>query len=141
MARSVGAFTSNKLAWLSDKLSTTKKSEHKKFPGHALWREYLAGNPAARKEMKLYNVDDILSMEEVYLALRPYYERHPNLATYFADDTRRCPKCGSVDLVRDGFTYTQVSRYERFVCRACTGWCNGRRTTNTPTKRKSLLGN
>jgi uncharacterized protein YprB with RNaseH-like and TPR domain len=71
-ARRHFGFTSNKLEWMTDKLCTThKKKRHAKFPGFELWRECLAGNHEAWDEMREYNIDDVLSLEELYLVMRP----------------------------------------------------------------------
>jgi hypothetical protein len=57
---------------MTDKLCTThKKKRHAKFPGFELWRECLAGNHEAWDEMREYNIDDVLSLEELYLVMRP----------------------------------------------------------------------
>src|ERR1700689_1221342 len=46
------AFTSNKLAYMSDKLCTKyKKLKPTKFPGFSMWLECMAGNKKAWKEM------------------------------------------------------------------------------------------
>jgi uncharacterized protein YprB with RNaseH-like and TPR domain len=42
------------------------KIKSKKFIGHTLWTECMAGNQAAWKEMELYNKMDVLSLEELY---------------------------------------------------------------------------
>ncbi|WP_175726996.1 ribonuclease H-like domain-containing protein [Burkholderia ambifaria] len=76
-ARKHFGFTSNKLEWLTDKLCKThKKKKHAKFPGFELWRECLKGNPEAWDEMRSYNTDDVLSLEELYLVMRPWMSGH-----------------------------------------------------------------
>lgn len=77
MARQVAAFTSNKLEWLSEWLTNTKKSAHNQFPGFLLWSECLAGNPRAWAAMKKYNIRDVISTAKVYLRLRPWISGHP----------------------------------------------------------------
>lgn len=139
MARQVAAFTSNKLEWLSDKLSTIRKDKHKEFPGFELWRECLAGNPRAWASMRRYNIPDVLSMEQVYTRLRPWVEGHPNLAAYVDDDKRRCPRCASTRVESRGTTFTNVGEYQRYQCNDCGGWSRSRYTLNTTEKRKSLL--
>lgn len=142
IAKRVFGFTSNKLEWLADKLSKVKKRAHRKFPGFELWTQCLAGNTAAHKEMKLYNVDDILSLEGVYIALRPWAEGHPNLASMYPDDGEtRCPKCASSNLVKRGFSFTNVSKYQRYCCLTCGGWARSRYTLNSKTHRSNLLSN
>jgi len=141
IAKDVFGFTSNKLEWLSTHLSKIKKRKHKKFPGFELWNECLSGNPAAWAEMRLYNIDDVRSTEQVYLALRPWSEGHPNLAAYWPDEERRCPKCGHDHLTQRGYTYTQSGQYHRFSCNNCGGWSRSRYTINTLGKRRALLSN
>jgi hypothetical protein len=139
MARQVGAFTSNKLEWLSQYLSTVPKSKHKEFPGFELWAECLKGNPRAWASMRKYNIPDVLSTEEVYLKLRPWVEGHPNVAVYDTNEGMQCPRCGSNQLNPDGFSYTNVGKYNRYHCVACDGWSRDRYTVNSKIKRKGLL--
>lgn len=139
MARQVAAFTSNKLEWLSVHLTDIPKSKHKKFPGFELWAECLKGNPEAWKEMRRYNIPDILACRALYLKLRPWVTDHPNLNVYNDETDISCPRCQSTDLTERGFQYTSVGKYQRYQCGACLGWTRSRFTLNTPTKRKSLL--
>lgn len=142
MARQQFNFTSNKLAWLTDKLCTdNKKSEHAKFPGFALWSECLKGNPEAWDEMREYNIPDVTSMEELYLILRPWYVGHPNVAIYNDSDEPACPKCASTNIKQDGWTFTQAGKYERIHCGNCGGWSRGRYTRNSTAVRKAQLSN
>jgi hypothetical protein len=140
-AQRIARFTSNRLAWLSEILTDTPKSDHKKFPGFELWTECLADNPAAWAEMRKYNDIDIRATEKVYLKLRPYIVGHPNVAAYDDDDTRRCPKCGSPTLQSRGIALTQSGQYKRYQCGSCGGWSRGRYTENSRDKRRSLLAN
>ncbi len=133
------SFTSNKLAWLSEHLTSAKKSEHKAFPGFGLWVECLNDNPKAWIEMKKYNCIDTLATEELYLKLRPWITNHPNVAVYVDDTTVCCPKCNSPKLQRRGKSYTQLGAYQRFQCTECGGWSRSRALENSPEKRKSLL--
>ena len=140
IAKRVFGFTSNKLEWLADKLSVVKKRAHRKFPGFELWVQCLAGNKAAHKEMRLYNIDDILSLEGVYLSLRPWADTHPNIAAFFPDDgSMRCRVCASTDLIRRGFAYTNVSQYQRYCCASCGAWSRSRYTLNSKQQRNNLL--
>jgi hypothetical protein len=141
MARQQFRFTSNKLEWLTDKLTETKKSKHAKFPGFALWAECIKGNPEAWDEMREYNIPDVTSMEELYIKLRPWYVGHPNMAVYTDQDKIACPKCASTDVEQDGFTFTQVGKYELYHCNGCGGWSRGRYTKNSTAVRKALLSN
>lgn len=135
------SFTSNKLAWLSEHLTSAKKSEHKTFPGFELWTECLKDNPKAWIEMKKYNCIDTIATEELYLKLRPWIEGHPNVAAYSSLETMMCPKCGSDKVQKRGRAITQTGEYHRFQCKDCGGWSRSRYTTNTKNKRNSLLSN
>lgn len=144
MAKQQFRFTSNKLEWMtgeSSNLTAIQKSKHAKFPGFALWAECLKGNPEAWDEMKEYNIPDVTSMEELYLKLRPWYVGHPNMAVYVDSDKIACPKCASHDVVQDGFTFTQVGKYELYHCKGCGGYSRGRYTRNATAVRKALLSN
>lgn len=139
-ARQVAAFTSNKLEWLAEHLTDTKKGKHRKFPGFELWAECLKGNPEAWAEMKRYNIPDILACEKVYIKLRPWVNDHPNLSVYHDDsDKMVCPRCTSEKLEQRGYAYTNVGKYRRYRCTDCGGWTRSRYTLNTSAKRKSLL--
>lgn len=134
-------FTSNRLEWMSAALTDAPKSKHAKFPGFELWVECLKDNPAAWREMRQYNVQDIQSTEALYLKLRPWIEGHPNVAQYYDDDVMRCPKCGSDHLTPAGDVHTQVSTYNRYRCGNCGGFARSRYTKNSKAKRQSLLVN
>jgi predicted RNA-binding Zn-ribbon protein involved in translation (DUF1610 family) len=140
-ARRIARFSSNRLAWLSEILTDTPKSEHKRFPGFELWTECLADNPEAWKEMRKYNDIDIRATEKVYLRLRPYIIGHPNVAAYDDSTDVRCPKCGSAVMQSRGVALTQSGEYKRYQCKSCGGWARGRYTQNSIGKRRSLLSN
>lgn len=145
IAKDKFAFTSNKLQYLSDTLNQVyKKQEHGDFPGFELWRAVLSGNtPEARlawKEMKTYNEYDVLSLEELYLKLRPWTDKHPNVNQYDADDEQmRCPICGSLHIHKRGTYTTNAGLYQRYRCEECSAWSATRYTENSKAKRKSLL--
>ena len=121
-------FTSNKLEYLSDKIAKTKKLSHAKFPGFELWKECLAGNPEAWEEMREYNIVDVLALEEVYLALRPWDSRHPWVAPLVLGEERAtCPKCGSAHVQSRGTVRTLTGlEYRRYRCNDCGGWSRAR---------------
>lgn len=140
-ARQVAAFTSNKLEWLSTYLSDVPKSKHKEFPGFELWAECLKDNPKAWDAMRRYNIPDVLSMEHVYLKLRPWASGHPNVAVFTNEEEIACPKCGSEDIHQHGYAYTNVGKYNRYLCNGCGGWSRDRYVINSKSKRRVLLAN
>jgi hypothetical protein len=130
------AFTSNKLAWMSKHLTTTKKQEHKEFPGFELWKECLNDNPRAWAVMKKYNIADVLATEELYLRMRPWIVQHPSMSVYTDDEDPSCPKCGEENLQARGYAYTQQGKYQRYQCTDCSGWSRGKTNLLTKDKRK-----
>jgi len=141
IARHEFGFDSNSLEYLAKVLEVPPKSSHKKFPGFELWAECLRGNPEAWAEMKAYNIQDIITTEEVYLKIRPYARFHPNMSVMYEDGVVRCPKCSSTNLIKKGWQYTNVGKYPRHKCRDCGGWARGRFTEYDKDARKSLLVN
>lgn len=139
MARRTGAFTSNKLEYLSAKLTDTPKLNHSNYPGKELWLALLRNDPAAWEECERYNIRDVEATENLYKALRSWAPQHPNLAHYYSDDETRCPRCGSKDILRMGSTFTAVNEYPRFLCQSCNGFSRGRFTMTSKEKRKALL--
>lgn len=122
-ARREFRFVSNSLANLAEELGVEEKDSHKNFPGFELWLECLRGNDAAWQEMKAYNIQDVDTLEEVYLRMRPYMRHHPNVVHHTHDDEIHCPKCGSTNIQWRGYYYTQMGIcYRRFQCQDCGGW-------------------
>ena len=77
----------------------------------------------AWQEMKDYNIDDVISLEALYLRLRPYMKYHPNVARTNKKGEIVCPKCGSTNIQWRGYYFTRMGLcYRRFVCLDCGGW-------------------
>ena len=138
-AKKTFGFTSNKLAWLTKNLTKAKKSEHKRYPGFALWAGCLRDEKAAWKEMQHYNGLDVISTEELFLKLRPWIDGL-NAGIYFAGDELRCPKCGSTELTKWGMRFTATGQFQSYKCKSCGGRCHEKSSLTSKSKRKSLLG-
>ena len=120
IARSEFKFTSNKLAYISNKLSVAEKMDS---GGSDLWMEIEKGSKKAWIKMQKYCDQDVRSLEEVYLKQRPYIRNHPNLNVISEDDS--CPKCSSFQRVKNGFIYTNYKKYQRYRCNGCGGTLKG----------------
>lgn len=118
IAKARFSFTSNKLDWLGEHLGVGRKV---KTDGFELWLGCMAGDPKAWAKMIRYNKGDVALLERVYLKLRPWDNRHPNVNAYTADKTG-CRYCGSKDIQYRGYRRTLVSEFKRFQCNACGGW-------------------
>lgn len=131
-------FTSNKLEYLTDKLNAKfHKSKHKKFDGFSLWRECMAKNPAAFKEMEKYNRLDVLSLEELYSTLQAWDQRH-DFNVYHNAFHAIC-NCGSTNLRKEGFYYTKTGKFQQYACNDCGAWMSDKNNMLIKEKRKSLL--
>lgn len=110
------------------------QQEKVKHSGIQLWRDCIAGDPKAWREMKKYNLQDVNILEAVYLKMRPWIERHPNRG-HWSTNPETCPKCGvSGQMIRRGYRYTPAFRYPSFQCKACGGYSrspNAERYTRT----------
>jgi DNA-directed RNA polymerase subunit RPC12/RpoP len=114
------AFTSNKLEYLADVLNLPKrKSKHKNFPGFSLWQECLKGNKKAWDEMKHYNIQDVLVLEDLYKKFRSWDNDGVNVGAYYEDTEVRCSSCGGTHLVKDGIKALKNGKYQRYQCKSC----------------------
>ncbi len=119
IARSVFQFDSNKLDDLGRYLGIGRKLPH---TGFHLWKGCMSGDKDSWKLMKKYNGHDVELLEELYYILRAWHKTHPNVNT---GQNGVCPKCGSADVMKRGFSYTLLRRKQRFQCKSCAGWWEG----------------
>jgi len=139
VAKSLFNFELNKLAYIAKYLNVEEKSEHKKFPGFSMWAECLKWNPEAWEEMVAYNIQDVITLEQVYEKLLPWMDQHPNIMVDNPDHPV-CVRCGG-EVQRRGYYYTNVSKYQRYRCKFCGGWSRSRYTENTIEDRHNILAN
>ena len=131
------AFTSNKLEYMTDKLCVKyKKLKHTLFPGFEMWKECLAGNQEAWKEMERYNKQDVLALEELYTKLIPW-DSSINFNVYH-DGTQNFCKCGSSTFIKNGFYYTNVSKFQKYRCKECGAETRDRANMFSKEKKQSL---
>lgn len=137
IARSKFGFTSNKLEYMTKALcSKYKKLSHKKFSGFELWKECLAGNIKAWKEMEAYNKVDVLSLEELYIKLQPWDSSfNPDL--YNDNEVKTCA-CGSKELNKNGYAYTSKGKFQRYTCASCGAEVKSGSNLFSKEKRDSL---
>lgn len=109
-------FMSNKLAHISVAAGLSGKLGHE---GHELWTKCLDGDADAWARMEAYNRQDVVLTEELYTRLLAWIPNHPNRRLYGATG---CPTCGKDALRKEGFRYTQQSKFQQFSCGACGHW-------------------
>lgn len=116
MARQAG-FTSHKLDYLTKNLNKKyKKDNHSEFPGMRLGIEILKGNKKAWAVNKKYNILDVLCLEELFDVLMPW--GGSKVVLHPKGDFQAC-SCGSTDLVKNGFKYTNGGKFQKVVCNSC----------------------
>ncbi len=113
-------FASNKLDFVSQQLEVGAKVQHE---GFQLWIDCMAGDEAAWRKMKRYQIQDVNLLEPLYYKLLPWISNHPNVNLY--DGTDGCPQCTSSNFQRRGTSKTQTGSYPRYQCQDCGKWFRG----------------
>lgn len=132
------AFDSNKLEHLAEILGVpVKKYKHSLFAGFDLWKECLAGNKAAWREMKKYNPIDVIVLELVYNALIPW-DNTINFNVYHKNHSHIC-QCGSTEVKDNGYCYQKTGKFKRFKCVGCGKPHTSKYNELSPKKRREML--
>ena len=136
IAKSNFRFTSNKLAYLTDKLcKDNKKLSHEKYAGFLLWKECLLGNMDAWEEMEKYNRMDVVSLKELLTILAPWDSRLPNLDIYNIDGFDKD------EWVEVGYHTTNLGKYKKYQNKGTGVYKRGRENLLTKEQRSALLSN
>lgn len=110
---------SYKLDYLAKILGVSRKKSNR---GMELWKDCMFGKAEAWAEMKEYNMQDVVVLEEVYLKLKPWIRGHVNYNLFNPSSSMSCPTCGSNHLHRRGFSHTNTCTYQRYQCQDCGSW-------------------
>ena len=139
LAKKHFGFTSNKLEYLTDKLCKRyKKLKHGNFPGFSMWEQCLKDNKEAFKEMKEYNIYDVLSLEELFGIFLPW-ESAVLFQTYGHQDDPVCT-CGNKKFKKSGFHHTPVNKYQKYKCVNCGAEYKDRKSILDKDERKTMKG-
>lgn len=133
-ARKHFSFSSNKLDYINKYLGISPKIE----TNFNLWRDCAKGDRQALADMVEYNKQDVLSLEETYMTLRPWINTHPNLPLLANMTETACPICQSMDVKKEGFYHTRVATYAEYRCGSCGAIGRGRKSI-TPKAVKDVL--
>lgn len=120
------------------------ESRKRTHEGITLWIRCYNGEVEAFEEMEEYNIGDIPTLEELYLTVRPFMKKHPNVALYHPDQSvMRCVRCGSEDLrVIDGKVgTTYLSAFKVYRCDNCGSTARDRRNIRAKDAMKLTLAN
>jgi hypothetical protein len=124
IVKKVASFTSNSLAYLTSKFCKKhKKTSHSKYGGWDLWIQCLDGNVDAWNEMKKYNIEDVLSTEELYKAIRAWAPEAMPKVFPLTDGVEKCGTCGYEGQMREGSPrHAKVGMYRQDSCPKCGSW-------------------
>lgn len=110
---------SNKLDYALLQFGLTRKVKHE---GFQLWIDCMQGDPKAWDRFRKYNKGDVTSLEELFDHLLAWIPSLPNVALYDNEGEDACPACGGTDLVREGYAFTNLGKFQRFHCSDCGRW-------------------
>lgn len=130
-------FTYNRLDSINTALGLTPKMDNDGFP---LWAGCSEGNEESLTLMNHYNCQDVLSEEELYLAVRGWDNRHPNIGLFCDDCEERCKNCGSEKLENLDKPYrTSLGEYQAKRCKECGAINRCAKSLTSKAKRERLL--
>jgi uncharacterized protein YprB with RNaseH-like and TPR domain len=92
--------------------------------GFVPWVHWLRAQFGDKKSMKIlldYNVKDVLTLEELYLKIRPLISDHPHVAAHASgnDPRTQCTVCGAHDSQSRGTRRTRLFEIHRRSCNQC----------------------
>lgn len=132
-------FPSNALNSLARYLSLESEKIKTDF---SLWGRCMEGDVSAYEEMVEYNMMDVEVLEQVYMKLRAFDTRHPNVALYTGVGGVACPCCGSPHLEpTHRHAYTAVSKFPTYRCTECGKVSRSRQSIFTKEQRADILTN
>jgi hypothetical protein len=136
IARRNFAFDSNKLEHLAKILKVkNKKMTKREFSGFDLWAECMAGNKKAWNEMKRYNIQDTITLEDVFNILQPWAKE----ANFMHLTNKIECSCGNSNLQKKGFRVSLSGKYQRYICTNCGANYQGKENLKSKAYNKTLL--
>jgi len=134
-------FASNKLDFVAKFLGIGAKHPNK---GMELWTGCINGDRGSWRDMKEYNMQDVVLLPKLYDKLLPWISDHPNMGLYEInkDDEKnemRCTNCSSTHISHNGTETLQTQQYHRYRCAECGTNLRGRSTILPLEVRKLIL--
>lgn len=115
IARREFGYESNTLDALCKRWGLVSKTDRY---NHELAKAACAGDKAAQRQIRAYNIGDIAATRAAYVDLMGWMPSHPIVGGEVTDELA-CPTCGSEDLARDGWWTAQVKQYAAYRCANC----------------------
>jgi len=123
-ARRTFGFESNTLASLTQRLGIDTKTDKYQIQ---VARDACAGNKAAQRKLKAYNIGDVAASEAFVDRLRGWIPGHPHDLIGRIDDRPTCNQCWGDNLQPNGIKLAQQIAYKLFRCLDCGANVQGTR--------------
>lgn len=110
-------FNSNRLDYIAKFFGVGAKLEHS---GFQMWKDVMAGDPKAMKEMVEYCEMDVIVLEDVYLAMEKYIIPNTHAGVISGKAVSSCPSCGGEHITLLKNEVTARGTVSRLVeCQSC----------------------
>lgn len=123
-ARKTFGDESKTLAALTQRLGIETKTDKYEI---AVARAAVAGDKAAQRKLKAYNVGDIDASEALVDRLRGWIPSHPHNLMGTADDRPTCNQCWGDNLESNGTKLANLIAYKLYRCQDCGANVQGSR--------------
>jgi uncharacterized protein YprB with RNaseH-like and TPR domain len=114
----------NSMDNLADFFETSRKGKVAKKE----WMMAGYGKRSSINKIMKYCKQDIVTLLGVFEILKPYCS-NINYNLHYNQDG--CPRCGSLNLIKQGFKYTAAGKVQKMQCTDCHGWSSDSRKTTT----------
>lgn len=98
-------------------------------------RGAVAGDKAKQRQIKAYNIGDVVASEEFVDRLRGWIPSHPHNLTGTADDRPTCNQCWGDNLERNGTKLASLITYVLYRCLDCGANVQGTRHSRAAVTR------
>ena len=106
----------------------------------SLWLQCYTGNKTAVKFSIRKRTEEALNKtKDLFKILKPWIKNLPNLTIAGNNINQACPACRSVNISKFGYTYTNVSKFQRFKCNDCGAHSRSRFNSITKEEKAILL--
>ena len=120
IARKHFGFNQNSLKALAEFLGLPHKIE---TGGYSLWKGCMAGDMKSWRKMTRYCAGDVVTLEALYMKLRPWVQNHPATKPREESNTNPpCPMCHERKLESRGYSISRKGKVPKAQCRACGHW-------------------
>lgn len=92
------------------------------------WRKAIAGYKKSLKYVTDHCYQDIETLEQAFMKLRPVMTTQFNFSLYSDKEYKVCPNCKSKKIQKRGTQTTRAKVVQRYHCQSCGAWFKGSRS-------------